>query len=132
METHKLCSLNPLFNLLLEHLLVHVFLRGFCVWRRSWAVKDLRNLFQTAALGFWEAEVGDRKEDCQQTAEHNVVLVANVFHADWVAESRDDQGRVDREKFTSEPFGSVCLSVTSKMPFAQGRDLPNVVGQYLC
>lgn len=60
---HRLCSFDSLLYLLLEHVLVHIFLPGFCVWHSSWAVEDLGNFFQTAAFGLREAEIRDRKED---------------------------------------------------------------------
>jgi hypothetical protein len=106
-----LCIFDPLLNSFLVQILVHLFLRGLRVHYRTGPIEDLSNLLETTAFGFREVEVRDREENSQQAAEDDVVLVANILHADGVAESCNDQGGVDREKLTGESFGSTCLSV---------------------
>ena len=99
---------------------------------RTRTIEDLCDLLKTTPLSLWEDEVCDREENSQQAAEDDVVLVANVLHADGVTEGRNYQGRIYCEKLTGKSFRSACLSVLFDITFVCCKGLPNVVGEYFC
>jgi hypothetical protein len=95
-------------------------------------IKYLCNFLETTSFSLREDEVCDREENSQQAAEDNIVLVANVLHADGVTEGRNYQGRIYCEKLTGKSFRSACLSVLFDITFVYCKGLPNVVGEYFC
>jgi hypothetical protein len=94
------------FNPLLDHGLVHLLLCGTSVWQSPRTVKDFSNLLKTSTLGFREKQICDHQEHSQQTAKDNIILVANVLHANWVAKSGNDQGRVNCKELAGESLRS--------------------------
>jgi hypothetical protein len=103
MEYTRLRSFNSLLN---DHFLVHLLLRGTSAWQCPRAVKDLSDLLETSTFGLREEKICDHQEHSQQAAKDDVILIANVFHANWIAKSGDDQRRVDCEEFAGESLRS--------------------------
>lgn len=117
--------LDPLLDLLFEQLLAHLALCCLPVGDRSRAIEDLCNFFQAATLGLREEEVGDGKEDGQQTAKHDVIVPANVLHANGVAKCRNHKRTVDGQQLASESLGSVRQSVLERY-FLKSEDLTDL------
>ena len=115
------CMLNALFDLLLVQILVHLLLGRLCVHNRTRTIEDLCDLLKTTPLSLWKDEICDREGNSQQAAEDDVVLVANVLHADGVTEGCNDQGRIYCEKLTSKSFRSACLSALLDLVSTQQR-----------
>lgn len=71
-----------------------------------WPIKDESNLFQRVALGLGEQEPHNDEHDEQQDAKDNVVVPADVLHADRVDElTNDETARVEVE-FEGQTFGA--------------------------